>query len=169
MRVGDLEFDHVTAIDFEFYQPDGEVPAPLCAVAIDAATGAASRWWQDQLYTFPAPPYPCGPRDLVVAFYASAELGCHLQLGWALPDNICDLYIEFRAATNGYELPHGRGLLGALLYYGLPAMEGIEKSEMRLLAQRGGPYTAQEQADLLAYCETDVHALVALLPRLFPC
>jgi hypothetical protein len=169
MRVGDLDFEHVTAIDFEFYQPDGEVPAPLCAVAIDATTGKVSRWWQDQLYTFLAAPYPCGLRDLVVCFYASAEMGCHLQLGWALPENILDLYIEFRALTNGYELPHGRGLLGALLFFGLPAIDGIEKSELRMLARRGGPYTEAEQVALLDYCETDVHALVALLPKLFPC
>jgi hypothetical protein len=105
----------------------------------------------------------------VVAFYASAEMGCHLQLGWELPVNLLDLYVEFRAMTNGYDLPHGRGLLGALLYYGLPAMDGIEKTELRLLAQRGGPYSEAEQVALLDYCQSDVHALLPLLPRLLPC
>ena len=37
---------------------------------------------------------------------------------------------------------------------------------MRELAQRGGPYTCQEQADLLNYCQTDVDALVKLFPAM---
>ena len=51
---------------------------------------------------------------LFVAYYAPAELSCFLALGWPLPARILDLYIEFRAETNGLALPIGRGLLGAL-------------------------------------------------------
>ena len=39
---------------------------------------------------------------------------------------------------------------------------------MRDLAMRGGPYTAEERAALLAYCESDVIALERLLPALLP-
>ena len=31
-----------------------------------------------------------------MAYYASAEMGCHLALGWKLPVNILDLFPEFR-------------------------------------------------------------------------
>ena len=35
---------------------------------------------------------------------------------------------------------------------------------MRELAMRGAPWTSQEMSDLLDYCETDVAALLALIP-----
>jgi hypothetical protein len=105
---------------------------------------------------------------LFVAYYASAEFSCHLALGWPLPERVLDLFAEFRALTNGKDPPAGDGLLGALAYFGLDAMAGAEKEGMRLLAMRGGPYTPEEQAALLAYCEKDVIALEKLLPAMLP-
>ena len=49
----------------------------------------------------------------------SAELGAFLALGWPLPEAVLDLYVEFRAETNGLPTPSGSGLLGALAYHGL--------------------------------------------------
>ncbi|MCR9296907.1 MAG: DNA polymerase, partial [bacterium] len=43
-----------------------------------------------------------------------------------------------------------------------------EKSEMRELAIRGGPYTDAEMLALLDYCQSDVDALDKLLPRMLP-
>jgi hypothetical protein len=55
-------------------------------------------------------------------------------------------------------------LLGVLIYFGLPGgVSEHQKEAMRQLAMRGGPYTSQELADLLAYCETDVTPLGPLL------
>jgi len=105
---------------------------------------------------------------LFVAFYSSAELGCHLALGWPLPVNVLDPYAEFRNLTNGREVPCGNGLLGALAWFGLDAMEAAEKEEMRTLALRGGPWTADERTALVAYCEADVVALLQLLPVMEP-
>ena len=42
--------------------------------------------------------------------YASAELGCHLALGWPLPDNVLDLYVEFRNLTFAYDGAHAPAL-----------------------------------------------------------
>ena len=39
---------------------------------------------------------------------------------------------------------------------------------MRELAMRGGPFTADERAALLDYCETDVEALARLFPKMLP-
>jgi hypothetical protein len=39
---------------------------------------------------------------------------------------------------------------------------------MRDLTLRGGPWSGQEQLDLLGYCETDVSALELLLPAMLP-
>jgi hypothetical protein len=113
-------------------------------------------------------PYPTGPDSLYVAYYASAELGCHLALGWPMPERILDLYAEFRNHTNGLPVVAGRGLLGALAHLGLPAVDAAEKDEMRALAMRGGAYTADERDALLAYCQSDVDALARLLPAMAP-
>ncbi len=95
-------------------------------------------------------------------------MGCHLALDWDLPNFILDLFCEFRCQTNGLPLPAGNGLLGALSIHGLEHIPLVEKEEMRQLALRGGPYSSAEQLALLDYCQTDVDALVALLPKMAP-
>jgi hypothetical protein len=114
------------------------------------------------------PPFPTGPDALFVAYYASAEVGCHLALGWPVPERVVDLYAEFRCLTSGLAVPHGRGLLGALSYFGLDGLAAAEKEGMRQLALRGGPYTEEEKLALLDYCQSDVDALARLLPRMLP-
>ncbi len=115
-----------------------------------------------------APPYSIASDSLLVAYYAAAELGCHLALDWPLPAYVLDLYAEFRNLTNGLDTPAGNGLLGALVYFGLDSMAAAEKESMRQLAMRGGPYTAEEREALLSYCESDVMALRKLLDVMLP-
>ncbi len=95
-------------------------------------------------------------------------MGCHLALDWDLPNFILDLFCEFRCQTNGLKLPVKNNLLGALSIHGLEHIPLVEKEEMRQLALRGGAYTSAEQLALLDYCQTDVDALVALLPKMAP-
>jgi hypothetical protein len=59
-------------------------------------------------------------------------------------------------------------LIGALVYHGLDAIGTDEKEQMRELALRGGPWTPEERAALLDYCEGDVDALARLLPAMLP-
>jgi hypothetical protein len=158
-------YRQVWAGDFEFSAPMGERPVPVCCVARELRTGRLERLWLAD--GAPAlPPYGTGPDSLFIAYYASAELGCHLALGWPMPCRILDLWVEFKNRTCGLSVPCGRGLLGALAYFGLDAIDAAEKEEMRQLAMRGGPYTAAEQWALLDYCQTDVDALARLLPRM---
>ena len=103
-----------------------------------------------------------------VAYYASAELGCHLALGWPMPARILDLYAEFRCQTNGLPTVAGHGLLGALAAYGLDTIGSVEKEEMRNLIMRDGPWSDQERDAILDYCESDVDALARLLPPMLP-
>jgi hypothetical protein len=103
-----------------------------------------------------------------VAYLASAELNCHLALGWPLPERILDLYVEFRNELNGSTPPHGFGLVAALLYRDLDAMDVAEKKAMQELANRGGPWSAGERSALLDYCESDVLGLAKLLPMMVP-
>ena len=136
-------------------------------VATDCVTGRTITLWADELRRRRTAPYPTGEDTIVVAYLASAELTCFLALDWPLPTFVLDLYVEFRAATNGLYTGRHR-LIDALAYYGLEALSAAEKDEMRQLAIRGGPFTAMEREQLTAYCATDVAALVKLLPRMLP-
>jgi len=157
------DFSEIWLVDFEFHAPPGERPKPLCMVAREFNSGRLIRRWFDDHQGESSPPFDIGPDALYVAYYASAELGCHLALGWPMPARVLDLFVEFRNLTNGRPLPCGRSLLGAMAYYGLGAIDSVEKSEMRDLAIRGGPYTESERRALLDYCQEDVDAPAKLL------
>ena len=118
-------FREVWLADFEFQAPPGERPQPVCLVAFELRSGRQIRLWQDDLRRLQSPPYSVSPDSLFVAYYASAEIGCHLALGWPIPARILDLYPEFRNRTTGLSLPHGSGLLGALAWHGLDAMDAV--------------------------------------------
>jgi hypothetical protein len=160
-------FREAWAVDFEFTAPPGERPIPLCVVARELRTGRLMRTWLADGAPV-SPPYPNGTDVLFVAYYASAELGCHLALDWPMPTRILDLFAEFRCLASGLSTPCGNGLLGALAYFGLDALDAAEKESMRQLAMRGGPYVAEERRALLDYCQTDVDALARLFPVLLP-
>ena len=158
-------FESVWLCDFEFISKPGEKPLPVCMVAYELRSGKRRRLWRDQLtHCF----LEEGPNTLFVAYYASAELGCFLSLGWPRPSCVLDLFVEFRKLTNGRELVAGRGLLGALAYFGLDGIGAMEKEEMRSLILRGDPWTREEQIAILDYCESDVMALKRLFSAMSP-
>jgi hypothetical protein len=160
-------FEEIWAADFEFHAPPGERPQPICLVARECRSGRLIRQWFDEFGS--APPFRTDSGALFVAYYASAELGCFKALGWALPANVLDLFAEFRVARNGLEAPGDkRGLLAALVHYGLSSIAATEKEMGRDLAIRGGPYTGDEKGYLLDYCQSDVDALFRLLPLMAP-
>lgn len=163
-----LPYRAIVAVDAEFKVTSGGHPEPICLVATDMLSGTTYRLNTTDLRQLKAPPYPHGPDTLTVAYYASAEWQCYLALGWPLPENVLDLFAEFRNVTNGRRSPLGDKLLAALTYYGLDGMAVAEKKAMQALAARGGPYTEAEEAALIDYCGADVDALVKLLPRILP-
>jgi hypothetical protein len=153
-------YREIWLVDFEFVALPGERPAPVCLVALELRTGRLIRQWRDEFG--PTPPYPIAPDALFVAYFASAELGCHLALGWQQPTRVLDLFVEFRNRTNGLETPSGSSLLGALAYFGIDGIGALEKDGMRALILRGGPWSADERVAILDYCENDVRALARL-------
>ncbi len=155
--MGGLPFRQVWAVDFEFIARPGERPEPICMVARELYGGAVVRLWQDELCRR-TPPFPIDKRALFVAYFASAELGCFKALGWPVPARILDLYAEYRVQTNGLATPCGRGLLGALKVHGIEAMSKAAKAGMRELILAGGPYSAEDRAAILDYCQDDVDA-----------
>ena len=163
--------DGVFLIDFEFRPEngrEGNTPEPVCLVVKEFLSGVTSRYWKDDIHSRSSAPFSVGRDALCVAYFASAEMDCFLKLGWQLPENVLDLYVEFRCLTNGTTPQNGANLLGALLYFGLPTISAQHKDAMRDLTLRGGPWSQQEQIDLLDYCETDVVALELLLPAMMP-
>jgi len=156
-------------VDFEFIATPGNRPIPVCFVAHELRSGRRFHVWRDQFGL--VPPYATRPDVLLVAYYASAELGCYRVLGWPVPERILDLFIEFRARTNGLDTPAGNSLLGALSYFGLDGIGAAEKEDMRALILRSAPLTEDERDAILRYCEGDVEALSerllsAMLPKI---
>jgi hypothetical protein len=170
------QFDEIVLVDFEFNNGDriprgeGNRPNIVCLVAHELRSGRRFRLWFDQLGS--QPPYRTDARTLFVAYYASAELTCHLSRGWNLPINILDLFIEFRCLTNhSGERQPSAGLLAALDYFKLDSIEAQAKEHWRDVVLRGGPWTEEEKLGILDYCESDVLALrklIEVMPILNP-
>ena len=165
--MGALDFsDGIYLVDFEFHPfrgHEGNPPVPVCLVVREWPSGRTTRHWQSDLQSMAVAPFPHGEKALCVAFFASAEMDCFHVLGWKLPNHVLDLFAEFRCQTNGLTLPHGNGLLGALMHFGLPTIGGEKKDAMRDLVLTGGPWSSAEQLAILDYCESDVVALADLL------
>ena len=161
------QFQQIWCVDFEYGESSKLTPELRCLVAREYYSGQLERLWLDGVAK-PVCPIPMRENSLYVAYYASAEMNCHLVLDWSLPNYLLDLFSEFHCQTNGVALPAGQDLIGALSANGLEHIPMVEKAEMRELAMRGGPYSPEEQVALLDYCQTDVDALVALLPEMVP-
>ena len=161
-----MNWRSVWSLDFEYATEGLEEPRPLCLVAHDLVGGQRIRKWIDAKRPGKCP-YPVGPDDLILTYNASAEVGCHQALGWEIPERIVDLFVEFKRHVCGKSVPDGKGQLGALAYFQLPA--GIAKEEKKtwqMLAAAGGPFTKEQREGLLDYCEGDVEALTRLWRRM---
>lgn len=172
MHSPNLQAYEFILIDFEFRQMEGVEGNPIeviCMVAFNLQTGQYTRLWAEELYALQEHPFGGHANQVLVAYYASAEMGCYKALGWSWPAHILDLYAEFRVFTNGQPTYHNNSLLGALKSFGLEVSEPGHKDTMRLLALRGGPYTLEEKTELLAYCQSDVDALALLLNAMKDC
>jgi DNA polymerase-1 len=164
-------FSSINLYDFEFRSIGGNRQEPVCMVVKDARSGVVKRYWQDDLRKLGHPPFPVGPTDLVVAFYASAEFGCMLELGWesaVKTVNVIDLHAEHRVETNGLYLPTGNSFLSALALRRLSCIEVATKDAMRdkILGQTS--WSTAEQAEILDYCTSDVEGLDVLLRAMLP-
>jgi hypothetical protein len=159
-----LPFVEIWAEDFEWIPRPGERPDVVCYGARELRSGRTLRLWRDQLG--PTSPNRTDSQVLFLSFVFNAEGVSRLSLGWQLPTKIIDLSALFRCVVNGRIVPQGKGLLGALAYYGIPSVEVIYKEKIRKLIMRGGPYTPEEQAEILKYIMTDVNPLFELFSRL---
>jgi DNA polymerase I len=158
----------VWACDFEFNGGEGERPRPVCMVARDSLSGREIRLWRNELRRLYRAPFPVDESVLLVAYNASAELSCFLELGWQMPARVLDLYAEFRLVTNSDDYRGGRSQLDALHHYGLSAITAGDKESMRQLILKKNDWDEAEQVAILNYCAEDVDALIRLLPAMAP-
>jgi DNA polymerase I len=161
-------FREVWAVDFEFNGALGECPRPICMVGRELLGGREIRLWRDELLALRRAPFDTGPGSVLVAYYASAEISCFLELGWPLPANIIDLFAEHRVETNGRKLPCGNNLLGALTVRNLAHIDAGEKEDMRRLILDNRQWSEAQKRSIMDYCASDVTALVALWPVMEP-
>lgn len=167
--VAAIPFRQIWCVDFEFRADSGERPWPVCMVARELRSGRELCLWRDELLAMHRAPFDTGPDAVVVAYLASAELGCFLELGWSLPANVLDLYVEHRVETNGLPIASfGNGLVGALASRGLGHIDAGEKEAMRRLVCDQRNWSDTERRSILEYCSSDVDGLAALLPRMAP-
>jgi hypothetical protein len=162
------DFSEIWCCDFEYEVDENNRQRPTCMVAVELHRRREIRLGGDELRSRRRAPFGVEPSQVCVAYSSPAELRCFLELGWPLPSTILDLYVEFRWLSNGRRVPAGYGLVGALTAFGLDSLDAAEKEDMRALALRGFPYTADERRSLLDYCASDVYALLWLLPAMEP-
>ena len=174
-----VPFREVVIVDFEYRFEPGGLPHVVCGVFRELRSGRELRFWRDELITMRQPPFD-PEHDVLVAFYASAEIGCFLQLGWPLPKNVIDLFAEHRVITNGLSIKpqrkkttsksgkthkgNGRDtLLNALAIRGLAHLDVDTKDEMRNLILIETNPSPEQRAAIIQYCSSDVAGAEALL------
>ena len=108
---------------------------------------------------------------MLVVYYGSAEWGSFKDPGWDLQGTFTlDLFTEFRALTNGRNIPNGASLLGALTYFGLDGIDASEKQDLRTLIVSGGPFVSRAAScdQLTTASKVTWRALERLLPAMLP-
>jgi hypothetical protein len=134
-------------------------------------SGELVRLWQDELG--PRPPYSFDRNNLTIGYNLTAEFGTFMAKGWGCPAQSLDMYVEYRHLHNDGAIEEARpkGFFsepGALQFFGEDPIDTAHKKEMRNRIMQGPPFTAQERADILDYCENDVVGLIKLVKHIVP-
>lgn len=162
-----MDTNEIWVCDFEFKSGEGEIPAPVCFCALELNSNRKIRLWLDGEPNTPAPiDFTC-ENLTYVAYYSVAEMSCHLALNWPIPENIIDLYCEWRILTNS-GTPTANGLLNACAAFNVPIIGQEQKDVMRERILRGNPYCEQDKEDILNYCETDIIETASLFQKMSP-
>jgi hypothetical protein len=155
--------------DFESYNDSNFLPVPICFCAVELHSGRKIELWDDN-GELGACPISFGPEILFTAFGASHEASCFLSLGWQFPENVLDLYCEYRRHTNVArakgEQPPKSGYLAALEHFDLKTwVTPVYKEQMRRRCMKGPPYATEDRQEIPAYCWSDISPeLVEAMP-----
>jgi DNA polymerase I len=150
-----LPFARIVGCDTEYVARPGERVLPVCLVAKELRSGQMVRRWMGGFDE--RPPYPLDKHTLFVSFFVPAELSVHRALTWSDPLRVLDLFAEHRLNVNGRPYYKGLwGLHGAMSEHGLDPGPAAVKDAMRDRIMAGPPFTHNERAEILTYCEQDV-------------
>jgi len=160
------DFKESWVVDYEFVSNNGNPQIPICYVAQNVNSGEIISQWLSESEKLPK--YPINNSSLFIAYYASAELGCHRSLDFKDPPYVVDLFAEFRCLTNGIKVPSGNSLIGACNFYGLSSSDATYKDAMRDRILQGFPFSNKEKQEILDYCKKDVKMTTQLFRRMQP-
>ena len=152
-------------LDWEYTSDPGQVPDPVCLVAIDLVSNTEIKLWRQELHM--SCPFDTSERSLFVVYSGAGDIGCFLQCGWPLPERIVDLYPEIKQLFYDRPEPMSGSLLNACAFYGIQTIESADKDYFRdLIINRR--YTDNDRDELIAYCRSDVIATAELFKRMLP-
>ena len=154
--------------EFDAKKGQGERPGHpvcICAVEIDSS----GRVTEHRLKApYPAtPPWDHGPDDpyAAIVYAGSAEAGSCMNIGWAFPPLIIDLYAEYmvihntemvrKAGRDGESKPPGPGLIKACQRYRVKVMDQDHKDEMRRRIYEKTVHTEKDIEEYQDYCLND--------------
>jgi hypothetical protein len=110
------EYPEIWLDHFSFNRQPGERPLPTGLVAREYRSGRFLRFGKEIVSI--GPPYPLGRNALFVTYNAPDALGCHLALGWGMPERVLDLHAEFRCQKSGLIDPGDYGIEETLKHLG---------------------------------------------------
>jgi len=160
-----INFDDIVAMDTEYRTSGVGKPVPICLASESMVTGDKTQVWVGD-EDFDRDTLSISSNTLVVTYFASAELQFLQELGVEFPENIIDLYVEFRKHVNGIDdAPHK--LVDVLEWYGLlyPELE-LGKDGTRDLILGNETYTEQEKETILEYCAVDTSVTLELFQKM---
>jgi len=152
--------------------PNGEPVVPVCLAGQELHSGKVVKLALNHQGQEAENPLPVGADVLHIVYMATAEMGFYLAMGWALPQNVLDLWVERRNLTNGlldnnFE-PIDTSLVGTCSDYGLVHTATERKELMRSRILQGFPFHEDEMAEILTYCHDDVKMLAELTDAMLP-
>jgi DNA polymerase I len=158
--------------DTEFVPVPGWRVTPVCMAATELKSGKSFHIFLDGPGQRARNPLPFDPDALHIVYNAGAELGFALAMGWGLPHNVLDLWVERRNLTNNKTI-RGEyiktGLIDTCHDYGIFDTTSAEvKESMVERINQGFPYTAEEAQKILDYCRGDVKMLRDLALKMIP-
>ena len=161
-------YSQVWAVDTEYRQTPEGLPQVVCIVMREVFDRLPALHLFEYEFQKECPIDFNRSDVLFVSYAAPAELGSFLQLGWSIPRNILDLWVEARMNANTIGQRSRVNLLATLSHYGIDSMDYVEKEEMRALIMDQSSYTPEERERILEYCNKDVLAILDLLPFMLP-
>jgi DNA polymerase I len=159
--------------DSEFVPVPGWRVIPVCMAATELRSGVTRQLWLDHAGQHADCPIPFSSDALHIVYNAGAELSFSLAMGWGLPKNILDLWVERRNLTNNKTNAYGAyintGLIDTCHDYGVFDTTASEiKEAMHERISAGYPYTNEEAQKIMEYCKDDTKMLRDLVFKMLP-